>query len=207
MRMVQGNGGWVRVVDKELPPVFLRFADRGGRLVATELYWAPDELPVTGDLLRRLRLGQIEAWVNEPEVAKDLRIRMTLPGPDLATLVSYFATSFGSQALKEQQRHWVSDSFVAQLGERPNPPVKAAKEESPRGGTGKVRVPAGRGKKPDGFYRNVAAAYAALGSRSRRPAAGLAEANRVPMSTVHRWLKEARRRGFLAPGHRTKAGE
>jgi hypothetical protein len=34
----------------------------------------------------------------------------------------------------------------------------------------------------------------------------LAEANGVPVSTTHRWIKEARHRGFLPPGRPGKAG-
>jgi hypothetical protein len=41
---------------------------------------------------------------------------------------------------------------------------------------------------------------------SPRPVADLATANEVPVSTAQRWVKEARRRGLLAPGHPGKAG-
>jgi len=58
----------------------------------------------------------------------------------------------------------------------------------------------------DDFYRQVAAAYSSLASQINRPAAELAEANNRPVTTVHTWIKEARRRGFLPPGHRGKAG-
>ena len=71
----------------------------------------------------------------------------------------------------------------------------------------KLRVPEG-GKKPDSFYEQLAARWTWLtitrprGGR-HRPASELAEANGVPVSTVHRWVKEARRRGILGPGSRT----
>jgi hypothetical protein len=63
----------------------------------------------------------------------------------------------------------------------------------------------GRGR-PDSFYDAVAAAYRDLARRSSRPAAELAETHGVPVTTAHRWIKEARRRGFLAPGRPGKAG-
>ena len=63
----------------------------------------------------------------------------------------------------------------------------------------------GRGR-PDSFYEAVAAAYRNLARRSSRPAAELAEEHGVPVTTAHRWVKEARRRGFLAPGRPGKAG-
>jgi hypothetical protein len=64
-------------------------------------------------------------------------------------------------------------------------------------------VPAGR--KPDGFYRRVAEVYAELAQLSRRPAADMAEASGVSVASVHRWVAEARRRGYLPraePGRR-----
>jgi hypothetical protein len=59
------------------------------------------------------------------------------------------------------------------------------------------RPPAGR--YPDGFYDEVAGAYhwAVLGRLA--PAQTIAEANGVPVTTVHRWIREARRRGSLPP--------
>lgn len=70
-----------------------------------------------------------------------------------------------------------------------------------------VRPPDGtRRRHPDAFYQQVAAAYLGLAQMSSRPAAELAEANGVPTSTAHRWIKEARHRGFLPPGRPGKAG-
>lgn len=71
----------------------------------------------------------------------------------------------------------------------------------------KLSIPTG-GKKPDSFYEQVATRWTWLTITKprggpRRPANELAEANDVPVTTVHRWVKEARRRGMLAPGSRT----
>ena len=59
-------------------------------------------------------------------------------------------------------------------------------------------------KKPDEFYRRVAELYMALTeSGSRRPAAEIAEANKdqfVEITTVHRWIREARAREKAHPG-------
>jgi hypothetical protein len=67
-------------------------------------------------------------------------------------------------------------------------------------------IPAGR--KPDRFYESVATAYEYLVTEkgSRRPALELAERNDVPVTTVHRWITEARRRGLLGPGVKGRAG-
>ncbi len=68
-----------------------------------------------------------------------------------------------------------------------------------------VNAPTGR-PYPDDFYRRVAAAYNALVSAGRSPAPALAEANSVPVTTVHGWTREARRRGALPPARKGKAG-
>jgi len=71
----------------------------------------------------------------------------------------------------------------------------------------RFNIPQGR-RKPDAFYERVARAYMWLSTwgKSRAPAAQIAEVNRVPVTTVHRWIKEARRRGLLPPGEAGRAG-
>jgi hypothetical protein len=61
-------------------------------------------------------------------------------------------------------------------------------------------------RKPDAFYRHVADLYLYLAALSPRPAHELAEANNVPVATVHRWIREAKARGtLLLPAHRSGA--
>lgn len=67
----------------------------------------------------------------------------------------------------------------------------------------KLKAPAG-GRKPDSFYEQVAEVFLYLSSQGRRPAEELAEANGVPVTTAHRWVKEARRREILYAGKRGK---
>jgi hypothetical protein len=62
-------------------------------------------------------------------------------------------------------------------------------------------------KYPDSFYERLAALYGRLiADGEGGPAQAIADANGVAVSTVHRWIKEARRRHLLAPGRRGKAG-
>ena len=56
--------------------------------------------------------------------------------------------------------------------------------------------------KPDGFYEQVARSYAAGRRLSRNPVTLIAEANKVPETTVRRWIREARSRGVMAPGRK-----
>ena len=63
----------------------------------------------------------------------------------------------------------------------------------------RVKRPKGRNL-GDEFYVEVAQAYGLASQFDRSPARLVAEASDVPESTVHRWVKEARRRGVMAPG-------
>jgi hypothetical protein len=56
-----------------------------------------------------------------------------------------------------------------------------------------------RGRYPDGFYDALAGAYHWAVLERRAPAQTIAEVNDVPVTTVHRWIREARRRGLLPP--------
>jgi hypothetical protein len=69
----------------------------------------------------------------------------------------------------------------------------------------RLRVPTSN-PKPVSFYRQVADTYRRLAAHGNRPAVEMANANGVPVTTVHRWVKEARRRGFLPPGQKGRRG-
>jgi hypothetical protein len=64
--------------------------------------------------------------------------------------------------------------------------------------------PDGRGYGQE-MYERVAMLYSRCVAGGVRPAKAIAEANGVPVGTVHRWIREARRRGVLAPA-RTPGG-
>jgi hypothetical protein len=56
-----------------------------------------------------------------------------------------------------------------------------------------------KGAKPDQFYRRIAEIYGKAALVSPRPAAEMAEAWEVPLTSVHRWVRVARERGYLPP--------
>ena len=67
-------------------------------------------------------------------------------------------------------------------------------------------VPAA-GARGDGFYRSVGELYRwCIGNGVRNPARAIADANAVPVTTVHGWIRDARRRNFLPPARRGKVG-
>jgi hypothetical protein len=66
--------------------------------------------------------------------------------------------------------------------------------------------PAGKRAKGDEFYRRIGEIYGKAAHESTRPAADLAKAWEVPVTTVHRWVREARRRGHLPPAEPGRRG-
>ncbi len=64
-----------------------------------------------------------------------------------------------------------------------------------------VRLPRVRAGQPypDSFYERVVVAYQAYLSAGASPAQAIAKDSGAPVTTVHRWIREARRRGLLAP--------
>lgn len=57
---------------------------------------------------------------------------------------------------------------------------------------------------PDEFYEQVAAVYQEAATVYARPAREIADENGVPLATVQRWVKEARKRKILGPGRPRK---
>jgi len=60
------------------------------------------------------------------------------------------------------------------------------------------------GRDPDGFYQTVAEHYRWHAAQSPAPAARMAQEAGVPVTTAHRWIREARLRGALPLGTRGK---
>jgi hypothetical protein len=101
-------------------------------------------------------------------------------------------------------------AFAGRWRQRGNPPRDASPlgwetTDLARAVPRAAPTPASRGR-PDRFYREVAEVYLDYAQVSHRPAADLASTHQVPVTTAHRWVKEARRRGFLPPGRPGKTG-
>ncbi len=88
----------------------------------------------------------------------------------------------------------VEESHFSSDGESPSPPDAPLKFPP---------VPSGRQPVPDDFYQAIADLYSRVGGRS--PAKTIAEEMSVSPGRVHGWVKEARARGLLPPGHRRSA--
>lgn len=177
----EGGAGWASyrspALDERDAVVFVRFAHEGTtRDPAIELR----ELHVSADsgtavfnspLLRTIPIGRMTAAVNRPSVVAQLR-------PLMPSSVLFSSGLPGSGLVLWTLPPRREDAALTL------PDVK-------------VNDDYGRGRKPDDFYRHVAELYLLVASVSNSPARDLAAENGVPVTTVHRWLKEARVRGHL----------
>ena len=66
---------------------------------------------------------------------------------------------------------------------------------------GRIEVPPTR-PYPETFYGQVAEVYRELLAMGYQPTATIATASNVPTTTVTRWIREARQRGYLPPGRK-----
>jgi hypothetical protein len=148
----------------------------GGRLVLTGL--RIDGTP-SAELLRAIPVGRIEAAAN-------------------AQLAAVEATR-GTTPVVHTRARPVTPPIAADLGWEMVAPALAVPRAAADG-------PARLRGRPDIFYREVADVYLTYAQASPRPACDLADRHGVPVSTAHRWVKEARRRGFLPPGRPGKSG-
>ena len=174
-----GSEGWAwvnlpREVDLE---VWVQVTTSpGGRLIVRGL-WVGMVVGVTGRSLDWLPLGRIEAAVNTPAVRERLLKRL-------------------SEDHQLESPAWSDLPPLNVLA----PPRLDEHVDAPKVRL-RLHIPEGR-RRPDAFYAKVADVYSSQEALSDRPAADIAEANGVPATTVARWVKEARRRGLMAPARR-----
>ena len=132
---------------------------------------------LTTDKLRSIPLGHIEALATtDPNVAPHVEGEAPLPMSQAADALGHRA----SQLLINKAHR------------------KARKPHKP------LTRPDGRD--PDAFYEQVAVAYRDVVQTTPKVAKVLADEANVPVGTVHRWIMEARRRGFLPPARQGRAG-
>ncbi len=183
-----GRGDWIYWHIPGWHDVRVGLADRDGRIEVTGLYLGAgeiDEFDTQQSLrpadLRELPLGRLEEFLNDPEVRDEIAGELR-PGQ------------------KTDFRPNRADAVKA-LQQALEMPVRSA----PRGGL-RIKGVESRNR-PDDFYRQVATAWARASQRGSNAAGQIAEENDVTVSQVHRWVKEARRRGVMAPSSRANRGD
>jgi len=178
--------GWFLFYRPNQIAALLRFRQRqDGRLIVVETHLRSED-GLTSGVLRGISVGRAEATANTTDAKEKI--------------VEACQDEWIVEGLKPPASRQVPTWVYRRLTELD------ARSEAPTRPRLKLRIPPRPGKRADEFYRRVAEAYGWLATRSRRPAAELAELNDVPITTVHRWIKEARHRGFLGPGRRGGAG-
>jgi len=188
-----GDGGWALFwsgLGSDDPVlVRVRFSAReGGRLQATELHLESQHAGgprLTLDTLRDIPLGAMEAWAN---------------GEGRNELIEAIEDARAKKVERAMDR-----ALIAVGGGEREPTVKLDLTKIRRN-LAQLRIP--DPPRPDSFYEKVGEVYSALAaSGSRRPAQDIADANGIPrVTTVHRWIREARDRGLLPDGQPGKAG-
>lgn len=189
-------GGWARARNAALT-VYLRLgSDEGSRprLRICMAMVSTDE-PLTEAMLRSVPVAEVEmhlalfSGVTDPEIDRALA--------ELSKPVDI--DGFAPEAL---ERYFDQTEPLAVRGVIPG---RTTVNGTPLGDRFKLAKPAD-GRLTDEFLRNLAGIYLATVEAREAPAPVLADAAGVSVRTVHGWVAEARRRGFLPPATRGKAG-
>ncbi|HEY6798594.1 MAG TPA: hypothetical protein VI248_28280 [Kineosporiaceae bacterium] len=200
---LDGPAPWARVLMHGFDGLLLiRTVRRGGKREIVAICAYGDDAPV---ILRDLPMSRIEFFARQ---LPDLECELTEWHPradsddalDRAIVAAW-------EAPDDPNREWGRPAAVVATSLVPPGSMLAASL-----GLGVHDKPAGReplrrptGKDTDDFYRRVADAYNEVMTRTRAVAPVLAEEAGVPARTIHRWVAEARRRGFLPPGQKGRA--
>ncbi len=172
--LTSGRGGWAHLkIQGWTGRLYVRATpDASGRVRVRELHlYADDDSAIEGLHLRELGVHRIEGLLNEPGIR--------------ASLV---------EADDEREAAWTTISGLLAGEGVPR------RRRVPR----PLIVPDRGADKGERFYQAVADHYRWHASEGRSPAKAIADElagdeDEVPVTTVHRWVREARRRGLLAP--------
>lgn len=179
-----------------MPRVLVKLArdEASGRVVITRMIYVGDadgvfrrsSVPVTSASLRALPIGRIEAAVNKAALPAD--VFDETPRDD-GFGVQFAPVDTALADYLDKTEHRLSNTRLALPGEADRAPLSRPD-----------------GTDPEAFSRRVAAAYTSAVESSAAPAKVLAEEAGVPVTTVHRWIREARQRGHLPPAVKGRAG-
>jgi hypothetical protein len=171
-----GRGGWIAFANHDLPDWVYVRVKENEHGRLVITELYLARERVDSAALRALPLGRIEALANSLPIAEEIRAKLKEP------------LRPGVEPLSpEPRQRWEPREIIS-----PTPHL--------------LHLAVPKGTKPDSFYKEAAELYAELAIRSRRPAADLAERSGVSVASVHRWIAEARRRGYLPPAERGRRG-
>lgn len=187
MAYTLGDDGWVSMPGPNgADGLHVRPRERDGRLMITDIYLHADE--ITPEILRGLSVRRLEAELN---AAPRLEPGQTYPMS--VAVVADFLRSIPDDT---------PEPSLADLRGRAREQAHQVRPTEPD----RPRLTRPEGAVPEEFYPRVAAAYSQYTLMTTAPAKEMAAEAGVPITTVHRWIREARRRGFLTPARKGKAG-
>lgn len=173
------EGSWHSFLTVDGLGVAVKLTEKDGQFVVTDVYL--EAARISPEMLRSVPLSRLEAKANVGGgVLEKMRISNAKENeePTISEFRSGFATGRSAAGL---DRHRVLRS------DRP-------------------RLTRPTGSDTEAFYKLVADAYREYVAVTRSAVAEIAKEAEVPVGTAHRWVKEARRRNFLPPGQRGRAG-
>lgn len=197
-----GQPGWVELryfKDSPTARIFVKFEKRDdGRVIITRLVAAGDM--VDSSVLRAIPISHVESLLNVS--------LHNFTQPLDAGGVHGFVPDVEQYPVAEVAAVDVAvDSLLAKpLSATATGVDAAARHWAEKRQRRPLRRPTG--VDPEGFSRRVAEAYNDVirTTATAAPAKVLAEEASVPVVTVHRWIADARRRGFLPPARKGRAG-
>lgn len=174
----ESGGPWVRVhVEQDQYALLVQTTRRDGRRVINRVVIAGPE--IDSGVLKRLPIGRIAADLNRRGEWPEVA-----PTPEEGGADHFLSKDVDRLLLADQAGSTV---FVEEESTRP-------------------RLTRPDGKDPEGFYSAVGQAYREALATTSAPAVALAEEAGVPIATVRGWIREARRRSFLPPARKGRAG-
>jgi len=179
------GSGWATYFKQQLHPptaprFLVRFAlctDESQVYEIVEIHGLATAGAISGRYLRELPLGRMELVVNLPVHRAQMARFAQSRGGDLGITWPGVDLDYMTEVVVGKRR-------------RRRPRMR-------------LDIPEGN-RKPDKFYEQVAYRWGVLQAEGAKAAAELAEANDVPVTTVYRWVKEARRRGLMTGGERPR---
>jgi hypothetical protein len=205
-----GSDGWVSF-PLDHPDasggLHVRIRNRDGRLIITELFLHAPE--ITPEMVRGISISRLQAAVSLAGASRS--VSDTAPAEDSAArapqvLARTTADVTAAVLVTASVTPGVADD------DAPDPTLAQIRARTPRNvppetpSPERPRLTRPDGAAPEEFYPRVAAAYAQYAPRTRAPAKQIAAEAGVPVTTAHRWIREARRRGYLPPATKGKAG-
>jgi hypothetical protein len=188
-----GPGGWVRSIRPDGRELWVRYRlSESGRYEIAELHLLEGDSPITWETLAELKVGQLEAFANNPAVATVLAAsNSTLlegrPGEGTPSFETNEWSPFTDLEMPLVRHAARALAIDGPPGPRPKPIPRRRPHREP-------------------FYRAVADWYAWSVKAGEKPAKVIANAHGVPATTVHRWVADTRKNGYLPPARKGRAG-